>query len=133
MGDLSHRQRAAIMTTIGMLSVVAVAIGMLGSELFRPDFILLPQLWIGIAGCYAAALFVPRWLQRGLRRSMMLRPLFGVYVFWSGLLLGCVANTLIFGPSDWWSYFIKPLYWMGLVGTPCAFGIGFTYFGSPQR
>lgn len=50
-----------------------------------------------------------------------------IFVF--GSLIGCLANFIINGQlQDFFSWFVKPIYWLVVVGLPSSLIIGSTYF-----
>ena len=55
-----------------------------------------------------------------------------IFVF--GSLIGCWANFVINGQfQDFFSWFLKPVYWLAVVGLPLSLIIGLSYFLFAKR
>lgn len=51
-------------------------------------------------------------------------------IFISGALVGCISNFAINGNfADAYDWFVKPLFWLAVVGLPFSIVIGSFYFG----
>ncbi|MCR9204362.1 MAG: hypothetical protein NXH75_07290 [Halobacteriovoraceae bacterium] len=65
------------------------------------------------------------------------RVLYSTPIFISGVLAGCLLNFFIngspfsssFGPwHEFFDWFIKPAYWLGVIGVPCSLFVGLVSF-----
>lgn len=65
------------------------------------------------------------------------RVLYSTPIFISGVLTGCLLNFFINGNpfnssfgigEEFFDWFIKPAYWLGIIGVPCSLFVGLVSF-----
>lgn len=124
--------------SFGLVCVVIVGYGIMGKSLFAlfSEGLLFPVILGPVVSLLVAYLLDRKYesnnsLDKSLSptRAIMWSPV----IFMSGVLAGSLINLFVngkpFGNSfgfyhEFFDWFIKPTYWLSLVGIPCSFGVG---------
>lgn len=84
-------------------------------------------IFVGAAGSLAIGFFADKKFSNAplLARTLVI-PLL---IFMTGAVAGSVASWLMNEPSNPFDYFVKPIYWLSLIGAPLSLVVGLSYFG----
>lgn len=124
--------------SFGLVCVFFVGYGIMGKSLFGlfSEGLLFPVI-IGPLVSLIVAYVLDRKYESynssdkklGPTKAIMWSPI----IFMSGVLVGSLVNLFINGRPfsggfgfyhEFFDWFIKPTYWLSLVGIPCSFGVG---------
>lgn len=80
-------------------------------------------------------IIVAKWCDKTIQRQTLLYKgvVIPIFIFSSGAITGSLLNLMNMSgeasfASQAFDYFIKPIYWLGLIGLPAAIIVGIGYF-----
>ncbi len=80
-------------------------------------------------------IIVAKWCDKTIQRQTLLYKgvVIPIFIFSSGAIIGSLLNLMNMSgeaafASQAFDYFIKPIYWLGLIGLPAAIIVGIGYY-----
>lgn len=126
-----------ILAALGLFLMIPVAFVLGGRGMMLLFLSYLPQI---ATGC-AWALFIGYRLDRlflGKTQSLAFTIVSSTCIFASGALIGSTANVLLSSRifdspvgigNEVFDWFVKPIYWLYVIGIPCSLLVGAVYYG----
>lgn len=86
-----------------------------------------PPIVIGVFSAIIAGVYFDRMKPAtGFLKTALILP---AIIFFLGAVIGCLVNFVLNGQlQDFFSWFVKPMYWLVIIGLPLSLFFGSAYF-----
>ncbi|MES2803133.1 MAG: hypothetical protein V4654_11615 [Bdellovibrionota bacterium] len=121
---------------LGLLIAAITAYSIMGNNFFQMMFSFTKYNgFIPIFAGIWTVIIVAKWCDRTIQSQTLLYKgvVIPVFIFSSGAITGSLLNLMNMTrdgafTSQAFDYFIKPIYWLGLIGLPAAIIVGIGYY-----